>query len=75
MDIIQPDRIAPCRDSLREKIVKRESSKPGYKGKIRAFCCHCIYDPFRPGTWLKQVEECTSLSCPLYEVRPVRQKG
>jgi hypothetical protein len=59
------------RDTLRDKIVERESKKAGYKGKIRAFCCHCIYDPYQEGTWLKQIEKCTSWHCPLFTVRPL----
>jgi hypothetical protein len=59
------------RDSMREKVVEKELKKPGYKSKIRAFCCHCIYDPYQQGSWLKQVEKCTSLHCPLYSVRPL----
>ena len=58
------------RNSLRDKIVKRELKKADLKGKIRAFCCQCIYDPYQEGTWLKQVEKCTSLHCPLYSVQP-----
>jgi len=58
------------RDLLRAKIVERESKKRGFKGKIRAFCCQCIYDPYQEGTWLKQVENCTSTHCPLFSVRP-----
>ncbi len=74
MELIQLQDKGQTRDSLREKIVKRESSKPGYKGKVRAFCCHCIFDPYQSGTWLQQVEECTSLDCPLYSVRPTPGK-
>jgi hypothetical protein len=59
------------RDALRDKVIERESKKAGLKGKIRAFCCHCIYDPYSDGTWLKQVENCTSSHCPLFTVRPV----
>jgi hypothetical protein len=59
------------RGALRVKIINREAKKPGLKGKIRAFCCECIYDPYQDGSWLKQVENCTSTSCPLYTVRPL----
>lgn len=58
------------RNTLRKKIIDRESKKPGLKGKTRAFCCHCIFDPYQRGSWLKQVENCTSPHCPLYSVRP-----
>ncbi len=63
------------RDLLRVRIVDRELKKPGYKAKIRAFCCHCIFDPYSEGTWLKQVEKCTSCDCPLYAVRPTPVKS
>lgn len=61
----------PSRDRLRDRIVEREQKKAGYKGKIRAFCAHCIFDPYQDGSWLKQVENCTSCDCPLFSVRPV----
>ena len=38
---------------------------------INRECKSCIYDPKSNGTWRKQVEECTSVKCPLYTVRPV----
>jgi hypothetical protein len=59
------------RDALRTRIIERELKKAGYKAKIRAFCCHCIFDPYQEGTWLKQVENCTSFDCPIYSVRPM----
>ena len=58
------------RDEQRTKILERLLKKSGFKAKIHAFCCHCIYDPYQEGTWRKQVEKCTSLDCPLYSVRP-----
>jgi hypothetical protein len=33
----------------------------------------CIYAPYAVGTWRKQVDECTSPSCPLYSVRPTAE--
>ena len=36
-------------------------------------CKDCIYDPLAGGSWLKQVELCTSTNCPLYDVRPIRR--
>jgi len=59
-----------ARDAQRTKILERLLKKRGFKAKIHAFCCHCIFDPYQEGTWLKQVEKCTSLDCPLYSVRP-----
>ena len=60
-----------ARDVQRTKILERLLKKSGFKAKIHAFCCHCIYDPYQEGTWRKQVEKCTSLDCPLYSVRPL----
>jgi hypothetical protein len=63
------------RSKLRDRVVERECKKSRFKAKIRAFCCHCIYDPYSDGTWLKQVENCTSSHCPLFTVRPVLITG
>lgn len=35
-------------------------------------CKECIYDPTSPGTWRKQVEDCTSRLCPLHPERPIQ---
>ena len=38
---------------------------------INAKCKECIYDPIAGGgKWRKQVSECASLACPLFDVRP-----
>lgn len=71
MELIKPNPELDSRDTLRDRIVEREAKKRGLKAKIRAFCCHCIYDPYQEGTWLKQVENCTSWHCPLFSVRPL----
>lgn len=44
---------------------------------INLKCKDCIYDSLCPGTWRKQVEECTSKDCSLWPVRPTttRSKG
>ena len=41
------------------------------RAAINAKCKECIYDAKATGTWRKQVEDCTSYQCPLYELRPV----
>ena len=43
-----------------------------FRKAIDAKCKECIYDPYYEGTWREQVENCTSYSCPLYPLRPVR---
>jgi hypothetical protein len=37
---------------------------------INDYCKGCIYDSLAPGTWMKQVEDCSSPDCELYPVRP-----
>ena len=56
----------------RDKLIARESSKAGLRGKINAKCIECIYDPDGKGNgkWREQVDQCTSFGCPLYPVRP-----
>ena len=71
MELIDSTRSIDSRDALRDKVIDREGRKAGLRGKINAFCCHCIYDPYSDGTWLKQVKNCTSSHCPLFTVRPV----
>ena len=58
------------KDELRQSVIHRLVKKGGLRAKIDAKCCECIYDPYAEGTWRKQVENCTSFTCPLYEVRP-----
>lgn len=41
------------------------------RAAVNATCKKCIYDELGgQGTWLNQVANCTSFSCPLYSVRP-----
>lgn len=42
----------------------------GLRFYVDMACKDCIYDEKGPGTWRKQVENCTVTLCPLYEVRP-----
>jgi len=51
-------------------LIRKHASKPGLRGKIDAKCIECIYDPYQSGSWRIQVEKCSSLTCPLYSVRP-----
>jgi len=41
------------------------------KHAIREYCKSCTYDSTQPGTYLQQIEACTTVSCKLYEVRPM----
>ena len=43
----------------------------GLRSRIDAKCRECVYDPLDKGTWRKQVENCTSPNCPLFDVRPL----
>ena len=56
-------------DLTKNDLINRMASKPGLRGKIDAKCLECIYDPHQAGTWRKQVEECTSMTCPLFPIR------
>lgn len=59
-------------DERRASLIHRESSKAGLRGKINAKCIECIFDADGGGgSWRQQVEECTSVTCPLFSVRPV----
>lgn len=62
------------RDKQRKALIEKHKNKSGWMGKITAMCISCIYDPYTAGngTWRKQVEDCTSRDCPLYDVRPKR---
>lgn len=62
-------------DALRDKVIHRQTSKPGLRGKVNAMCCYCIYDPYSNGTWRLQVENCTSYKCPIWPVRPKASYG
>jgi hypothetical protein len=62
--------------SRKEMLIAREGKRPGLRGKINAFCIHCIYDEGNGGgTWRGQVEACTAPTCPLYSVRPVSESN
>ena len=41
------------------------------KQSIRAKCKECIYDSTDKGTWRQQVAACTSVTCALFEHRPL----
>lgn len=43
--------------------------------RIDQMCKACVYDSRAEGTWRAQVERCTCISCPLYDVRPVPQSA
>lgn len=56
---------------MKQKVIEKQMSKPGLRGRINAFCASCIYDPgCGGGSWRKQVTDCTAKTCPLYDVRP-----
>ncbi len=58
------------RFEYREKLIANHAKKAGLRGKINAKCIECIYCPFSEGTWRKQVQDCNSTACPLWDVRP-----
>ena len=64
-------------ETLKNKIIARETAKTGMRGKVNAKCCECIYDEIGgKGTWRQQVEACSAVKCPLYSIRPTsKQEG
>jgi len=38
---------------------------------IEEYCKSCSYDPTQPGSWRFQIENCSTVSCALYPVRPL----
>jgi hypothetical protein len=58
----------------KEMLVAKEIAKPGLRGKVNAFCIHCLYDEGGGGgSWREQITSCTAPSCPLYGVRPLSE--
>ena len=58
-------------NELKDKVIQRESAKPGMRGKVNAKCAECIYDPIGgQGTWRQQIEACSAFICPLHAIRP-----
>lgn len=50
---------------------RNATTKPSLRSAINAKCRECIYCPLTgTGSWRLQVENCTSISCPLFSVRP-----
>jgi hypothetical protein len=41
---------------------------------ISTKCKDCIHDPLEPGTWVAQVEACTTPDCALFPYRPKTQR-
>lgn len=58
-------------DKHKQNLIHKHAVKAGKNGKITAKCIECVYDPKEAGTWRKQVENCTCVSCPLYSDRPM----
>lgn len=54
---------------IQQETVDRLVKKGGLRARIDAKCCECLYDTQSGGTWRKQVENCTSETCPLFAVR------
>ena len=54
----------------RADLIAKEAGKPGLRGKVNAKCIECIFDSEGGGgSWRKQVQDCTAVSCPLFSVR------
>ncbi|MCG8608923.1 MAG: hypothetical protein MI864_00165 [Pseudomonadales bacterium] len=55
--------------SYQQALIESRLKKPGLRCRVDAKCIECIYDPAQRGTWVAQIRNCTSISCPLYDVR------
>lgn len=61
--------------NLKARVIAREASKPGMRGKVNAKCCECIYDDLGGnGTWRQQTEACVATDCPLWVIRPTSSR-
>lgn len=57
-------------DARKDYLIAFHMAKPGYRGKIDAFCIHCIFDSEGGGGgWRQQVAACTATDCPLFSSR------
>jgi len=45
-----------------------------FRKAVNGKCKDCIYDTAGRGNWKEQVTMCTSLDCPLWEIRPKCRK-
>ncbi len=41
------------------------------RNAINEMCSQCIYDKQQEGGKLQQIAKCSSISCPLFNVRPL----
>jgi len=64
------NKLIPTELTFKQKLVARIAKKGGLRACVNAHCCQCIYDELVPGTWRKQVENCTVEDCALYLKRP-----
>jgi len=55
---------------ITQKDREKLANSTGLRARVNLMCKDCIYDEKAPGSWRKQVQNCTVTLCPLYEVRP-----
>jgi hypothetical protein len=63
------------RGDNRDRLILKFTGQKTFKSCCYGKCIECVYDPDADGTWRKQVEECASPSCPLYDMRPTTING
>ena len=51
------------------------TQSPGLRASINKKCYDCIHDPIAAGSRAVQVELCSCYDCPLWDVRPVRNRN
>lgn len=50
-------------------------ARKSLRNAVNAMCRNCIYDPGAAGYAIVQIEACTAVDCPLWDVRPVRSES
>ena len=59
----------------KNSIIERLLTKRGLRARVDAHCVSCVYDDLVPGTWRQQVEQCTVISCPIWDTRTKSRKS
>jgi hypothetical protein len=54
----------------RHQVIAKLITSTGLRARINAHCVSCVYDEKIPGSWKRQVTECTVTSCPIWDIRP-----
>lgn len=61
--------------SVCTRLHEKAKKTGGLRSRVNAYCAYCIYDHLAPGSWRRQVSECTDINCPFHDVRPRAKKS